>query len=427
MEYLEYEIAIPTLGRTKILCEQTLHTLDTHKIDHKHIAVFVVADEYDAYRLVVSDDIKIVIGVPTLDAQRKFINTYYPEGTKLICLDDDIKEIDLSMSAFTTLDSFFISAFDDLVKFKSFIWGVYPTFNAFFRKSRPDMTTSLAFIIGTMFGVIVRHDADLLNTLTTGTKEDTERTLRYFKKDGCVLRYDKIAFKTKFFNSVGGLGNLESRMVRDKAECAILESNFKAYGSIRSRKDGRAEFKLNKIQRRDDGVTLLEAMKPESLDLLYNMLSKISIIFHRNIKTDKYYRVTRRGFPEHRSATFGIVKLRVIKAGDDRIQMSAISKKHPLIHDEIFRLGKLICPFDFISVHLNHNTECPPHFDSENAGKSVLLSFGDYEGGKIIVEGVEYNARYQPLMFNGTNNLHYNTPIESGNKYSLVFFNTKIV
>jgi len=51
----------------------------------------------------------------------------------------------------------------------------------------------------------------------------------------------------------------------------------------------------------------------------------------------------------------------------------------------------------------------------------MLLSFGNYEGGKIVVEGTEYNAYHTPTIFNGSTMEHWNTPIH-GNKYSLVFF-----
>jgi hypothetical protein len=72
-------------------------------------------------------------------------------------------------------------------------------------------------------------------------------------------------------------------------------------------------------------------------------------------------------------------------------------------------------------VHVNHNVKCPPHYDSKNVGNSVLISFGDYSGGEIIIDGQEFNAYHQPIMFNGSSLLHYNKE-HQGNKYSLVYY-----
>jgi hypothetical protein len=66
---------------------------------------------------------------------------------------------------------------------------------------------------------------------------------------------------------------------------------------------------------------------------------------------------------------------------------------------------------------------CPRHLDPSNTGKSLLVSFGDYEGCNIVVEGYgEYDTNCSPIVFNGSKYYHYNTPLKSGNKYSLVFF-----
>jgi hypothetical protein len=62
--------------------------------------------------------------------------------------------------------------------------------------------------------------------------------------------------------------------------------------------------------------------------------------------------------------------------------------------------------------------------DDKNTGVSCIVSFGEYEGGKLMVTGVEHDAWCQPLTFNGSVLPHWNTPLEEGsNKYSLVFYN----
>jgi len=127
----------------------------------------------------------------------------------------------------------------------------------------------------------------------------------------------------------------------------------------------------------------------------------------------------RKGFPiGHRSMTLGKTRGRF----NGVIGLSYYSKKFPELWNEIKRLGDLIVPFQWKSCHLNHNVVCPKHKDTGNTNMSCIISFGDYTGCDLIVEGVKQHTRYTPYVFNGVKNEHYNTDDLVGNKYSLVFF-----
>ena len=130
--------------------------------------------------------------------------------------------------------------------------------------------------------------------------------------------------------------------------------------------------------------------------------------------------MNRLGFPEHRGAVFGFCKPKFQKG----IHLSFYSRKCPEIYQEILRIGSIICPFPFTTIQVNHNLTCPPHIDKANKSESLLVSFGEYEGGLIVVDGVEYNAKNTPLQFDGSKLSHHNTPITgiNANKYSLIFF-----
>jgi hypothetical protein len=101
-----------------------------------------------------------------------------------------------------------------------------------------------------------------------------------------------------------------------------------------------------------------------------------------------------------------------------------MSKKYPNIYDEIVRIGKMICPFEFKSIQLNHNLVCPKHKDKNNIGVSLLVSFGEYEGCNIVIENKEYNTNCNPVIFNGAEMEHWNSELigTENNKYSLVYF-----
>jgi hypothetical protein len=53
----------------------------------------------------------------------------------------------------------------------------------------------------------------------------------------------------------------------------------------------------------------------------------------------------------------------------------------------------------------------------------MLVSFGEYSGCNIVVEGAKLNADCQPIIFNGADLEHWNTDDLVGTKYSLVYYN----
>ena len=84
----------------------------------------------------------------------------------------------------------------------------------------------------------------------------------------------------------------------------------------------------------------------------------------------------------------------------------------------------------FNSVHINKNYATPPHFDSKNCGKSVLVGMGNYKGGETCLYNEtsrkieKYDSRSKPLIFNGSEVLHWVLPFSKGDRYTLVFFNS---
>jgi hypothetical protein len=122
----------------------------------------------------------------------------------------------------------------------------------------------------------------------------------------------------------------------------------------------------------------------------------------------------------NRAETFGIIKNRITR----QHAISAISLKRPDVYSKLVEIGNKICPFEFSTIHVNRNVVTPRHKDSlVNRSPSVIVSFGDYEGGELIVEDVVYNCKNHPLVFDGRLLFHWNNPIHSGTKYSLVFYN----
>jgi len=252
----DYVVCIPSYKRADVCNDKTLTMLKKNKIDSKKIYVYVAnKDEYDEYLRVLDTKLynKLVIGIKGLVPQRQFIMEQWKDGEHIVFFDDDVEKIDLSISTKfkgKTLNYFFNSAFKECKKQKSFLWGVYPVFNPFFREARNEMTTNLNYIVGAFYGIINRpklKSIQLTITKENGQKEDVERTLKYFIEDGIVLRFNRIGFVTKYYGKSGGLGTFEDRLKPMLEASNKLKAKYPDYGDISTKKTGMTEFKLKKI------------------------------------------------------------------------------------------------------------------------------------------------------------------------------------
>lgn len=407
-------IAIPSYQRPLVLCEKTLKTLEEHGIPKHQIHIFVVKEEEAAYKEAAGPDYNIVVGELGLVEQKRFIEHYYPEGHHILFLDDDIEAIDLS--DFTTLGALIQNAHKECLARGAYIWSVYPVWNPYFRKNKEPLSTSLKMCIGGFTGIINRPDNEELRLKWCRDREDVERSLKYFIHDGIVLRFNRVGYKTKFF-AVGGHGTLPQRIEAITSEVQILNKKYPLHGSIRQKKEY-PDFRLKAVPARPkykkEPIQLLSEVEATQFAKLYELLKTHTIKLNNG-------RSSRLDFGKHRAEQYGITRARF----QGTIGLSDLSKKKPEIHDEIMRIGREICPFNFTSIQLNNNTVCPPHYDSKNMGSSMLVSFGDYTGCNIVIEGIIYDAKYKPIIFNGSEREHWNTDDLSGNKYSLVYYKNK--
>ena len=257
----DYVVCIPSYKRAQVCNEKTLSTLKKMKIPSNKIYVYVAnKEEEEEYKKVVDTTLynKLVIGKKGLVPQRQFIMEQWPQGKHIVFFDDDVAGIDLKMSKFKSksLDYFFKEAFSECKKQSSYIWGVYPVFNPFFRKAREEISNCLNYIVGAFYGIINRPNLKSIRlTLTkeNGQKEDVERTIKYFIEDGIVLRFNKVGFVTKYYGKEGGLGTFEARLKPMLEASQKLKKEFPEYGEISTKKNGMTEFRLKKILARTGG------------------------------------------------------------------------------------------------------------------------------------------------------------------------------
>lgn len=244
-----YIVAIPTYKRWEEITKKTLPTLKRGKVDKHKIHVFVAnKTEEKLYREKMDPDTygKIVVGKKGLVQQRRYISQYFPEGTMIVSMDDDVHNIvrltkNNKLTKVKNLDTFFSKAFRLLKEKNLYLWGVYPVkYNLFMRNN---ITTDLRFIIGVVHGYINRHDPKLYPSLKSVGKEDIEQSILFYLKDKGILRFNDITFST-VYNAPGGLGTDRYQMNKKAQEYLV-----KKYPNIvkpKFRPDGTPEVTLNR-------------------------------------------------------------------------------------------------------------------------------------------------------------------------------------
>lgn len=204
---MDYKIAIPSYQRAKTLKEKTLNTLIKNNISMDKVTVFVADEkEFEVYKKEIENTCNLQISAPTLRGSRNFIRKYFPEGTALVNFDDDLSDIlyakdEKTLIPVSNLEETIHKGFDLCKEHKAYIWGIYAASNPFFMKK--EKSIGLYYIIGSMWGHFVRHDNDLI--LTLEDKEDYERSLQYYSKDGKVIRLDNITVKSNYYKEPGGM------------------------------------------------------------------------------------------------------------------------------------------------------------------------------------------------------------------------------
>jgi hypothetical protein len=100
---------------------------------------------------------------------------------------------------------------------------------------------------------------------------------------------------------------------------------------------------------------------------------------------------------------------------------SRFNKNFPKLYGEIRKLIQTHRPaFPYTTIQVNKNVCCDPHVDKNNVGPSYIIALGDYTGGKLVVEGKQFDIHNRWKKFDGRLG-HWVTPFK-GTRYSLVYF-----
>ena len=286
-------ICIPSYQRAHTLKNYTLLTLNRGNISHEKIYVFVANEkEKKEYERVLDAQTynSIVVGKKGIGHQRIFIMQYFAIGQYIVSLDDDIRSIMRISSSnlelqtiITDLEAFFKQALVDIVESECHLWGILSNCNP--RSLLPGITFNLSFIIGQLYGFINRPFPNNMpyDPNKIAVKEDYAFTIINWLLDGQNLKYQYIYALTAGNLKVGGCGNAEARLEKNKR--AIKELN-KLYGdqsdltnlpsnirNVRKKElDGKWIFKLNAKKKHE--IILNHALSTKSLHVKPNSFKK---------------------------------------------------------------------------------------------------------------------------------------------------------
>lgn len=235
-------MAIPSYRRPGLFMHRTYEILYASDLLDKS-TVFCVAEEEEQYRKLppIRDGrLALVVGVRGLIQQKQFIYDYYPEGTHIVMMDDDIEHfITWEKKQIQDIRPIIHKGFRHCRDRGARLWGVYPVANPFFFNR--EVSYGLKFIIGNLYGIIKRGMSEIPADAISH-KEDIYRSCAYFKRDGVVVRINDVAPVSKFLRG----DSLEaSRELHDRGADMIVR-DFPEYAKKFYRKrTGFAEIRLN--------------------------------------------------------------------------------------------------------------------------------------------------------------------------------------
>jgi hypothetical protein len=242
-------VAIPSYKRAQTLRDKTLTVLREYGIPKHKIHVFVAnKEEYDTYKTTLEPGTygSLHIAEPGMAAVRNYITRFFPVGTPIFNMDDDIRGfLEYSENGtrnerrLRSLSAAITAGFAEARRSGFRLFGFYPVPNGYFMK--PGFTTDLRYIIGSVWGII--NPGPVL-TVTIDDKEDYLRSVIMYLLDGGVLRFNTIAPQSAYYKEEGGMQE-ERTMKRITESAQAMVAAFPDLVKINlTKKSGMPEVRL---------------------------------------------------------------------------------------------------------------------------------------------------------------------------------------
>lgn len=252
---MTYRVAIPSRARADTLARCTLPTVLLRGVPADRVTVWVTAAEVDDYAHLEGDwgvSVRDHGAPPGIRNARNAMVRQYPAGTRLVQMDDDLRDIryrvdSKTLEQVTDVDGLIRNAFEMTAREGVGMWGLYPVENPYFMKPRTFL--GLSFIIASFYGFTVTGGHEEL--VLTDDKEDYERSVRYFLRDGAVARLENVVVKSNYYTEPGGLQTCRTLETteRDARALVSMYPGLCIYAVNKTR--GTAEVRLKRMKGAD--------------------------------------------------------------------------------------------------------------------------------------------------------------------------------
>ena len=258
----EYFIAIRSYRRPEKIKQKTLRVLDMDDITKDKIYLFVAPDEIETYRQSVGDTYHILDGGDKgVSYCNMKIREYFPEGSYVIQMDDDInfilklrekdddservranKRIEPKGLKMYNTEQLILYGKELIDKHNFNFWGTMPVVNDYFMKE--GYSTDLKFCIGRVFGFYNHKDVVTVDDC----REDYERSILWYKRDGGIIRLSNVVVDADTYIGAGGLA--EQRTVEKMANsCKYMLDTYPEFVAPRKCKSKYPEIRIKKIKK----------------------------------------------------------------------------------------------------------------------------------------------------------------------------------
>jgi hypothetical protein len=254
---MEWRVEVPSAGRAETLARKTLPFLRRAGVPDRDVRVWVPAAERDEYRGL-GIEVVPVDYVPTegdlehgphgLGVVRNAIADAAAPGDLVVQVDDDLDGLREFVGMRDAINAD-LRDWDDLPRIAermftaaedagAYLWGIYPAATY----SRPRLRLDLCYIGGGLFGIRFRGEPDVEH-VKLDDKEDFERSLRFYERDGRLLRDDGVSWRTRGYGGAGGM-QLTRTPERIDASAKWLADRWPQWAALKYPKSGKTELRL---------------------------------------------------------------------------------------------------------------------------------------------------------------------------------------
>lgn len=246
-------------NRPQELARKTLPLLLRHGVAPERVRVYLGDHdgEADAYRAAAGDGWQFLPAPLGKPAALRHAHLQHPEGTELVCLDDDLCQLRelvgprRAAACTRTMDEIADHGFGVCRRNGLRLWGLRQNDNALSMK--PRVSCGLRFVVGTLHGCYA-GDPAFTDLPLPGTPqiEDLEASLWHFVAHGGTARLDSIACRTKYLAPGGIVSQLAATGQGDRKGYHLrallrLQALYPGLVSVFTDRNGYANFRLKPV------------------------------------------------------------------------------------------------------------------------------------------------------------------------------------